>query len=180
MFFPIKNGNGFIPIGVIGSVLFLFTLTMLVLGLKKFYTLAVLIVSSAFILLPLFIIAIIQQSFATGIYAISYDGSGECTTEEVNEATVKGECFIKLTNHSNEDVSFTMELIDSFALEQQAQFESLLNLDGQIQITLKPKEEKTIHLNKVIDISKIQNQIAIGTSHNVHFKLKDNKYERVF
>ena len=180
MFFPLKDVTGFIPMGVIGSLLFVLTLAMLVLGLKKCHTLAVIIVSCAFILLPLLVIAIIQQTFATGIYAISYDNAGECTTEEVKAMTVKGECFIKLINHSNEEISFTMELIDSFPQKQEAQFESLLNLDGPIQITLMPKEERIIHLDAIIDISKNLNQIAIGTSHHVHFKLKDGKNERVF
>lgn len=180
LFFPLKDGNGFIPMGVVGSLLFILTLAMLVLGLKKFHTLAVIIVSSAFILLPLLVISIIQQTFASGIYAISYDNAGECRTEEVKAMTVKAECFIKLTNYSNQEISFTMELIDSFPPEQEAQFESLLNLDGPIQVTLLPNEEKVIHLDGVIDISKNPNQIAIGTSHHVHFKLKDGEKERVF
>ena len=179
LFFPIKDGNGFISIGVIGSSLFLVSLALLVLGLKKYYTPAVIILACAYILMPLIVISVIQQTVASGIYSVSYDGAGKCTIEEVDAITVDGECFIKLFNHSNEAVSFRLELIDSFPPEDHAQFESLLNLDGPIYVTLQPKEETTIHIHAKIDISNIYNQIAIGTNHYVHIKIIDGEYERI-
>lgn len=180
LIFPLIDANGFIFIGIFGSIVFILSLTLVVLGVKKYYTLSVILTSVAFVVLPLLIISIIQQTFATGIYAISYDGAGECKIEEHSVDEVKGECFIKLMNHSAEKLDFRMELIDSFAPEEKARFESLFNLAGPIYITLLPNEEKTIHLEQSIVISNIKHPIGLGTSHNVHFKIIDGKNERIF
>lgn len=181
MSFPIRDVDGYITRGIIGSVLFVIALVLLVLGLNKYHKRSIFIVCIIYTILPLLLVGAYQRTFATGIYAVSYDGEGYCETIEINENTVDGQCEIKLVNHSNEDVTFTMELLDdNFSSDEQIRLASLLNLAGPLTFTLSAKEEKTIHMKEKIDISDIRENAAVGTSNNVHFKLIDGEKERVF
>ena len=89
-----------------------------------------------------------QETFARGITAISYDGNGNCNFENVSEDLLNGECNFVLHNRSDKDVSFELEFLDSFFMEDGVRMESLMNLAGPYSITIEANRKKSIHLKE--------------------------------
>lgn len=54
-----------------------------------------------------------QETFASGIMAISYKGDGNCHFDMVGKDLMNGECTLVLHNRSNEAVSFDLQFIDT-------------------------------------------------------------------
>ena len=114
MSFPIRNQDGFILLGIIGSILFIIAMILLVIGMKKYRFRTIIIVVIVYAILPKLLITMYQETFASGITAISYDGNGNCNFENVSEDLLNGECNFVLHNRSGKDVSFELEFLDSF------------------------------------------------------------------
>ncbi|MEH7114669.1 hypothetical protein V7124_20270 [Neobacillus niacini] len=173
MSFPIRNQDGYILLGIIGSVLFVIAMILLVNGMKKYHFRTIIIVLIVYGLLPNLLILIYQETLASGITAISYDGNGKCNFESVSQDLLNGECNFVLHNRSNEDVSFELEFMDSFFMEDEVRMESLMNLAGPYSITIEANRKKSIHLKKLLELSDVPKHIEEGTSSDIHFKLMD-------
>ncbi len=180
MSFPIRDQDGYIVLGIVGSVLFIIAMILLVRGLKKYHFRSVIIVAIVYGLLPQILIFAYQETFASGIYAISHDGNGNCKFDSVGEDLLNGECNVVLHNHSNKAVSFELEFVESDRWGDGERFESLMNLAGPFNITIEANRKKSIHLREIIDVSDVQNRIESGSSSNVHFKLIDGEDIRIF
>jgi len=178
MSFPIRNQDGYIMLGIIGSVLFVIAMILLVIGLKKYHYRTVVIVAIVYGLLPQILISFYQETLASGIIAISYDGNGKCNFDSVSEDLLKGECNFVLHNHSNEVVSLELEFLDSYFMDEGIRMESLMNLTGPYSITIEANHKKSIHLNELLDVSDVPKHIEGGTSFNIHFKLIDGETTR--
>ena len=178
MTFPIRNKDGYIALGIIGSVLFVIAMILLVIGLKKYHFRTVLIVAIVYVLLPQILITFYQETLASGISAISYDGNGKCNFDSVSEDLLKGECNFVLHNHSNEAVSLELEFLDSYFMDDGVRMESLMNLAGPYSITIEANHKKSIQLNELLDVSDVPNHIEGGSSNNIHFKIIDDETTR--
>lgn len=179
MSFPIRNQDGYILLGIIGSVLFIIAMILLVMGMKKYHFRTVIIVMMAYGLLPNLLITMYQETLASGIAAISYDGNGECNFETVGEDLMRGGCDLVLHNRSNEAVSFELEFIDSLFMEDGVRMESLMNLAGPYIITIEANHEKSIHLWELLQLSDVPKHIEGGTSSGIHLKLIDGEMTRI-
>ncbi|ULT59414.1 hypothetical protein L1999_13165 [Neobacillus drentensis] len=178
MSFPISNQDGYIFLGIIGSVLFIIAMILLVIGMKKYQFRTIIVVVIVYGLLPNLLIMIYQETLASGIAAISYDGNGKCKFESVNKDLLNGECNLVLHNRSNKAVSFELEFIDSFFMEDEVRMESLMNLAGPKSITIEANRKKSIHLKELLELSDVPKHIEEGTSENIHFKLIDGETTR--
>lgn len=178
MSFPISNKDGYIVLGIIGAVLFGIALILLVLGLKKYHFRMVILVFFSYALLPLLLITMYQETLASGINAISYNGNGTCEFEDISEDLIIGDCTIVLKNHSNEAVTFILEFLDANFMDDGMRMESLMNIAGPYAITLEANEKKSIRLNEVLNVAKEPLHIISGTSNNVHVKIMDGEKER--
>ena len=178
MSFPIRNQDGYIFLGIIGSVLFIIAMILLVIGMKKYHFRTIVIVVIVYAILPNLLITMYQETLASGITAISYDGNGNCNFEYVSEDLLNGECNLVLHNRSNEDVSFELEFLDSFFMEDEVRMESLMNLAGPYSITIEANRKKSIHLKELLELSDVPKHIEGGTSYNIHFKLIDGENTR--
>ncbi len=178
MSFPIRNHDGVIPLGIIGSVLFIIAMILLVIGIKKHYFRTIIIVVIIYAILPNLLITIYQETLARGITAISYDGNGNCNFEYVSEDLLNGECNFVLQNRSSKDVLFQLEFLDSYFMEDGVRMESLMNLAGPYKITIKANRKKSIDLKELLDLSDVPKHIEGGTSNNIHFKLIDGEKTR--
>ncbi|MGE6415903.1 hypothetical protein ACQKDD_17200 [Planococcus kocurii] len=178
MSFPILNQDGYILLGIIGSILFIAALTLLFKGLKKYQFRILFLVVVAYAISPSFLIAAYQETLGSGVAAISYDNNGQCNLELVDKK-MNGKCNFILHNRSNEAVSFELEFIDTIFMEETVELESLMNLAGPYRITIEANQEKTVHLNELLDVTDVQEHIGGGTSTDIHFKLIDNEGERV-
>lgn len=171
MSFPIRDHNGYVLLGIMGSVLFIIAMILLVAGMKKYHIRTIILVVIVYAILPRFLITVYQETFANGISAISYDNNGKCNFESVGESLLNGECEFVLHNRSNKDVSFELEFIDTLFKEDEVRMESLMNLGGPYIITIEANREKSIHLKELLDATDIPKRIESGTSNDVHFKL---------
>ncbi len=178
MSFPIRNQDGYILLGIIGSVLFIIAMILLVNGMKKYRFRTIIIVLIVYGLLPNLLISIYQETLASGITAISYDGIGKCNFESVSKDLLNGECNFVLHNRSNEDVSFELEFIDSLFMQDEVRMESLMNLAGPYSITIEANRKKSINLNELLELSDVPKHIEEGTSSDIHFKLLDGETTR--
>lgn len=178
MSFPIRNQDGFIALGLMGSVLFVIAMILLIIGIKKYHFRTIVIVVILYTLLPRLLISAYQETFASGIMAVSYNGNGTCKFEYVNDDLLNGECNFMLQNRSNEDVSFELEFLDSFFMEDEVRMESLMNVGGPYRITIEANHKKSIHLKELLELSDVPKHIYGGTSNNIHFKLIDGESER--
>ncbi|MEN2766256.1 hypothetical protein [Ornithinibacillus xuwenensis] len=178
MSFPIRNYNGYIIWGIIGSFLFLVAMILLVIGLNKYRLRAVFIMVIVYSLLPTFLTTMYQETLASGVKAISYDGNGNCTFQEINDNKINGECNLVLYNRSNEAVTFELEFLDSYYWGDEARTESIMNLAGPYRISIEANQKKSINLKELLDLSDVSNHIISGTSNNIHLKLRDEEIER--
>ena len=178
MSFPISNQDGYILLGIIGSVMFIIAMILLVIGIKKYHFRTIIIVVIVYALLPNLLISMYQETLASGITAVSYDGNGRCNFDSVSKDLLNGECSLVLHNRSNEAVSFELEFIDSFFTEDEVQMESLMNLAGPYSITIEANRKKSIHLKELLELSDVPKHIEGGTSSDIHFKLIDGETTR--
>ncbi|WP_117160978.1 hypothetical protein [Paraliobacillus sp. X-1268] len=120
-----------------------------------------------------------QETFASGINAISYDGNGDCGFEYVDEDFLNAECHLVLHNRGNETVTFELEFLDSSIMEAERRMESLMNLSGPYSITVEANQEKNIDLDKLLDVSDVPKHFDGGTSNAINIKLIDEETERI-
>ncbi len=178
MSFPISNQDGYIVLGIIGSAMFLIAIILLVIGMKKYHFRTIVLVVIVYTFLPKFLIMTYQETLASGIMAISYDGEGQCNFENVSEDLINGECNLILHNRSNEAVTFELEFLDSYFMEDGMRMESLMNVVGPYSITIEANQEKSIYIKELLDLSGIPKHIESGTSLNVHVNLIDGETKR--
>ncbi|WP_318614564.1 hypothetical protein [Sporosarcina sp. YIM B06819] len=179
MSFPIRNPDGYMVLGIIGSVLFIIAMTLLVIGLKKYHFRTIAIVVIVYAFLPSVLITLYQETFASGIMAISYDRNGTCNFDYVKEDLLNGQCNLMLHNRSNEAVSFELEFLDSFFMEDEVRMESLMNLGGPYRITIEGNRKKSIQLMELLDVSEVPKHIEGGNSRNIHLKIVDEETARI-
>ena len=179
MSFPIRNHNGYILLGIIGSFLFIIAMTLLVIGIKKYHFRTIVIVVIVYAILPSVLITMYQETFASGIKAISSDGNGTCNFEYVSEDLLNGECSLLLHNRSNKAVTFELEFLDSFFMEDEIRMESLMNVSGPYNITIEANQKKSIDLKELLDLSDVPKHIDGGTSNGIHVKLIDGESTRI-
>lgn len=179
MSFPIRNPDGYIVLEIVGSIMFIIAMILLVNSIKKYHIRTIIIVLIGYALLPNFFIMLYQETVANDIYAISYDGNGNCTFDSVNQDLINGECGFILHNRSNESVSFELEFLDLYLWNDEVRSESLMNLAGAYSITIEANRKKPIHLKELLDVSEVPNHIEGGTSSRVHFKLIKGENTRI-
>ncbi|WP_078382504.1 hypothetical protein [Sutcliffiella halmapala] len=90
-----------------------------------------------------------------------------------------GECDFVLHNRSNEAVTFELEFLDSFFMEDEVRMQSLMNLAGPFSITIEANRKKSIHLKELLDLSDVPKHISGGSSFNIYFKLTDGNITRI-
>ena len=178
MSFPIRNLDGYIWLGVIGSILFIIAMVLLMISITKYHIRTFLIAVIAYAFLPHILITMYQETFASGIYAISYDNNGTCDFYGVGEDLLTGECIFMLHNRSNQDVTFEVEFLDS-AFMKDIRMDSLMNVAGPYIITIEANRKKSINLKELLNVKDVPNHIEGGSSNNIHIKLIDGKAKRI-
>lgn len=179
MSFPIRNQDGYVMLGIIGSFLFVVAIILLIIGINKYRFRTVMIVLIVYTFLPKLLIGVYQETLASGISAISYDNNGTCDFEYVSEDILNGECSLVLHNHSNETVSFELDILDSFLGEDGMRMESLMNLDGSNNIVIEANSKRYIHIEKLLELSDVNKHINGGSSNSVQVKLIDGEATRI-
>ncbi len=180
MSFPIQDQDGYVLLGVFGAVLFIGAIILLLNSIKKYHFRTLLAVVLIYAFLPGLLITAYQETLATGVSAISYDGNGQCSFEAITENEVMGgECDLVLHNRSNEAVTVELEFTDSLFREDDMRMTSLMNLAGPYQITIDANSQQSIHLEELLDISDVSNHVHSGEAFGIHIKVVDSEKTRV-
>jgi len=179
MSFPITNYDGYVSLGIFGSVLFIIAMILLVKSIKKYRLLTVVLVLMVYTFLPHYLITIYQETLASGIMAISYTEYGECKFDMVGKDLLNGECHLELQNRSNEAVSFELEFLDDHFLEDGMRMVSLMNIAGPYHMTIEANRKKSFHIKELLDLSEIPKHIEGGSSRYIHIKIRDGETARI-
>ncbi|HLR42927.1 MAG TPA: hypothetical protein VK067_06795 [Pseudogracilibacillus sp.] len=176
---PTKFGGGFHTIGITVLVLFIVSLYLLLNSICKHRIKAVLLYFLILGFTPWIIVSLFQSTVATGIYAISYEGEDSfCEFDMKDETTLYGKCELPLYNHNNKQVSFTVELQEELAFEDDMPMLSYMNEEPLKQITLDAKEARTIILEQEIDVSNTDEHILSGEASHFPIVVSDNEKQR--
>lgn len=178
---PIQSVNGMHYVGIVTLILLLAGLYFLSRGLKKYHGRLVVLALLVAMLAPQYVANAYQKTLATGIYAIGYDREGSmCRFETTNETTVHGECEIPFENYSQDDVQFTIEFYDKYALEDEVMVITLMNEGGPYEVSVKGKERARVKIEADIDVSKIENHVESGGATGFNLIIKsDGKSRRL-
>lgn len=179
MSFPISDNDGYNLFGIIGAILFIVAMILLAKGLEKYRVRTIILVVIVYAILPTSLITIYQETFATGIEAITYDGEGICDFNYVSEDLLDAECNLVLQNNSNEAVTFELEFLDFSYMEDEGRMTSLMNIAGPYSITIEANQEKNIDLKKSLDVSDVSIHFEGATSNGIHIKLIEEETERI-
>lgn len=181
MSFPLQNEDGLVWKGILGTALFLIAMALLIYGLKRFYVVLAVLVLFLYALIPLYLVTAYQETLASGIGAISYDQEGKCAFDTLEDSErMNGDCQLTLKNHSNQPVSFELEFMDTGFGQEEMKMVSLMNIAGPYKITIEGNQAEFIELNEILDVSDVQDHIFSGSTSDVHFKLVEEKKERIF
>jgi hypothetical protein len=122
---------------------------------------------------PLMIASSFQKTFATGIYAVSYERDwSNCQFEMVDETTLRGEYELPFESYSRNDVQFTIEFFEKYYFEDDVRMVSLMNNNAPYMVKLKGNERKTVIIESNIDVSNIENHVEQGSSTGVNIIIK--------
>jgi hypothetical protein len=179
MSFPISDQDGYNKLAIVGSFLFIVGMILLVKGISKYHFRTVILVLIAYSLLPVGLVNVYQETFAEGIAAISYDGTGTCNFERVSEDELNGECHLLITNHSGDPVTFNIDFLDSYIPYEDHRMTSLMNEGGPYRITVEANREKMVEFKELLDLSDVPYHVDGGGSMNIHFKISDGEKERI-
>lgn len=172
MSFPIQTKDGFLVLGIIGSALFIFAIILLGRSITKYHFRTIGLVVILYAFSPYLLITAYQETFASGIMAMSYKGDGTCHFEMLEKDLMNGECELVLHNRSNEAVSFDLEFLESSYLEDNMHMTTLMNIAGPYRLTTEANSKKLIHLQELLDLTGVPNHVEGGASFEVHYKFR--------
>jgi hypothetical protein len=176
---PVKTVNGINFVGITSLVLLIVSLFFLVKALNKFQVRFVAVAIIVAIFTPPFVASSFQKTFATGIYAISYDSvHSKCSFKKISETTLQGSCELPFKNYSKNDVQFTIEFYKHYAFEDETPLISLLNNHAPYKVRLSGSESKRIKIETNIDALQLENQMDSGEVTDVPIIIKTEKRTR--
>ncbi|MFD1174544.1 hypothetical protein [Oceanobacillus picturae] len=166
---PIQTVNGFNFVGIISLVLLLVSLFFLGKSLKKYKARAVLIAILISMFLPMMLANLYQKTFATGIYAISYERErSRCEFEMIDEATLHGKCELPFENYRGGVNQFTVEFQEGYEDEMS----SLMNQSAPYEVRLAGNGKMVVKINVDIDVSNMEDHIDSGEATEVYIIIK--------
>lgn len=176
---PINSVNGLHYVGIAALLLLIAGLYLFAKSLKKYHGRLVVLAIIVSIFIPPYVATAYQKTFATGIYAISYDREGSiCRFEMTNETTVQGECEIPFENYSKEDVQFTIEFYEKYRFEDKVKVITLMNEGGPYLANVKGQERARVKIEANIDVSEIENHVEYGEATGFNIIIKSEGKSR--
>lgn len=124
---------------------------------------------------PSILVGLYQKTFATDIYAVSYDNEmSSCNFDMIDNKTLNGECELPFKNNSSNDVKFSIEFYEKYDHE----LVTLMNNNGPYEVELKGNQRKIEKIETNIDVSKLKNHISGGNARSVNIVMKSGKKMR--
>lgn len=151
---PTRTVEGPVYYGMLIISILILGLVFLVRALKKYRGRTVLLAILLFVFGPLKIAEGYQNTFATGLDAISYDKEkSECTYESMDRTSVMTvHCELYFQNHSEEDVTFML----TFYEDEYAIWIHHLNNEGPLEMTVSEQDRGPIIVKRELKLEKEQ------------------------
>ena len=176
---PVQSVNGLQYVGIASLALLIASLYLFTKSVNKYHGRIVLLAIIIAMFAPSLIASSFQKTFATGIYAVSYERDwSNCRFEMIDETTLRGECELPFENYSRNDVQFTIEFYEKYYFEDDVQMVSLMNNNAPYEVKLKGNERKTVKIESNIDVSNMENHIESGGSTFVNIIIKSGEKVR--
>lgn len=176
---PVQYVNGLNYVGITSFILLIVSLYILWKSLGKYHKRLVVIAIIIAIFTPPFLARSFQKTFATGIYAVTYDREkSNCSFEMVNKTTLKGVCELPFENYSRNEIQFTIGFYDQN--QDNLQMVSLMNNNAPYKVKLRGKESKNVKIEANIDVSKMESHIENGEATGVDITIKSGRSSRKF
>lgn len=174
---PIRSAEGLQYVGIFSLLLLITSIFFFTRSVNNYHGRVVLLAIFIVMLAPSILISAYQKTFASGIYAISYESDwSNCNFHMINKSTLLGECELPFENYSDKDVHFTIEFYESFPDDMR--MVSLLNKDDPYEVRLQGKERKVIKIESKIDVSTMETHIVNGSASHVNIILKAGRKVR--
>lgn len=173
---PVRSEGGISYIGFSFFFIFFTSLFLLNNSIDKYNTRAILMAVLIAIFGPSSFVSLYQKTFATDIYAVSYDGDmSSCNFHMIDKNTLQGECMLPFKNYSSNDVKFSIEFYEEY---DDFQFVTVMNNNGPYEVELKGNQRKTEKIESNIDVSKLKEHITGGSAMGVKIIMKSGKKMR--
>lgn len=143
---PIQSPSGLHYLGIFSVLVLCIGMYLLGTSLEKYRVRSIFLAFLLMSIVPYVLTNIIQNTIATGIYAVVYDKeSSLCEFNMVDDKIITASCDLTFENLNNERVDFGIRFqeTDSYLFN----FNSYLNEGAPHQVFLQRKERKTIHLS---------------------------------
>ncbi|KMJ56885.1 hypothetical protein AB685_19370 [Bacillus sp. LL01] len=151
---PTRTVEGPVYFGMLIISILILGLVFLGRAMKKYRGRAVLLAVLLFVFGPFKIAETYQNTFASGIDAISYDREkSKCTYESMDRTSVMTvHCELYFQNHSEEDVTFML----TFYEEEHAIWSHYLNNEGPLEVTVFKQDRNPIIVKRELKLEKEQ------------------------
>ncbi|WP_051314787.1 hypothetical protein [Alteribacter aurantiacus] len=161
---PVSTTNGIMWLGWLYVAMIVAGVVFLVKALDK-YKLRLSLLSLVLVsVLPVATASAFERTIASGVYAVSYDsGESVCEFNRSGGERVKVECELTFTNHSHDDVHFSLSFMENYsAFEDVYDILTLLNEYGPYEASLHGSEKKVVSISKDMDVSEWFSRIGGG------------------
>ncbi|MFC7063408.1 hypothetical protein [Halobacillus seohaensis] len=176
---PIEIVNGFNYIGLLYLVVFITGIYFLVKSLEKYRVRAVILSFITIAVLPMIFASFYQNTFAEGVYAVSYDQEDSmCEFEMTDSTKLNGVCEFPFKNHSQDDVQFSIDFYEQYSRGGEQPLMSLMQNNGPFEVSLAGKERKRVKVEADIDMSEMDDPIRGGSASMVHIILRSDELAR--
>lgn len=174
---PVRSEGGFSYIGLCFFIILFASLFFLNNSIDKYNIRAILIAVLIAIFGPSSFVSLYQKTFATDIYAVSYDRDmSSCSFDMIDKKTLHGECMLPFKNYSSNDVKFSIEFYEEY--DDDFQFVTIMNNNDPYEVKLKGNQRKAEKIESNIDVSKLKEHISGGSAMGVKIIMKSGKKMR--
>ena len=123
---PVRSEGGISYIGFSFFFIFFTSLFLLNNSIDKYNIRLILMAILIAIFGPSSFVSLYQKTFATDIYAVSYDRDmSSCNFDMIDKKTLHGECMLPFKNYSSNDVKFSIEFYEEY--DDEFQFVTIMN-----------------------------------------------------
>jgi hypothetical protein len=176
----INGSGGFNFVGLFLIVVLCVGVYLLATSLEKYRVRLVFLALVLYGLLPQYMVDFYQNTFASGIYAISYHiDSSECQFETLDDQRMEVICDLPLENLSDDEVKFDIRFLNASLLGDQRNLIPFINEAGPFEVSLQGRETKMVRIQSEVDISQLHSYSEGGSTH-VHIEIvQGNKLRRL-
>ncbi|WJY28079.1 MULTISPECIES: hypothetical protein [Sporosarcina] len=176
---PVTLAGGFQLPGVLILGVMIIGVILLTQSVKKRQGLYGVIAVLVVLIGPWVLVNLYQGAFAEGIDAVSYDrDESSCSFAMHGESVLRSRCEVALHNHSDSPVSFDIHFKEDTLQLDDVPTVSLLNQDGPFRIRLDGREQRTVVLEKDIDVSGVPSHADSAEVWGVDIRISEGTKSR--